>query len=179
MVRRAVLIDGPNLYTTQKALGLEIDYKNLLSFLSHGVTMASAPYYFTAVRPEGEYASVRPLLDWLSYNGYHVVQKPVKEFTDSQGVRKIKGNMHVEIVVQAMTLAQSARIDELVLFSGDGDFAPLVKALRDFGIRVIVASSLETEPVRVADELRREAARFWELNKLPAEVFRRPSTPAA
>jgi uncharacterized LabA/DUF88 family protein len=110
MVRRAVLIDGPNLYTTQKALGLEIDYKNLLSFLSHGVTMASAPYYFTAVRPEGEYASVRPLLDWLSYNGYHVVQKPVKEFTDSQGVRKIKGNMHVEIVVQAMTLAQSARV---------------------------------------------------------------------
>lgn len=179
MVRRAVLIDGPNLYATLKALELEFNYKTLLTFLSHGVTMAGAPYYFTAVRPEGEYASVRPLLDWLSYNGYHVVQKTVKEFTDSQGAKRMKGNMHVEIVVQAMVLAQSARIDELVLFTGDGDFAFLVKALRDFGVRVIVVSSLQTKPSMVADELRREAAEFWDIDDFPEKVFRQPSSAQA
>lgn len=176
MVRRAVLIDGPNLYATLKALDVELDYKKLLAFLSQGVVMASAPYYFTAVRPEGEYASVRPLLDWLSYNGYHVVQKAVKEFTDSHGARKVKGNMHVEMAVQALLLAQHARIDEVVLFTGDGEFAALVKALRDFGIRVIVASTLETEPAIVADELRREAAEFWEIDSFPKGVFRNRPT---
>lgn len=172
MVRRAVLIDGPNLYATLKALEVELDYRKLLAFLSQGVTLASAPYYFTAVRPEGEYASVRPLLDWLSYNGYHVVQKTVKEFTDSHGARKVKGNMHVEVAVQAMLLAQQGRIDELVLFTGDGEFTFLVKALRDFGVRVIVASTLATKPAIVADELRREAAEFWDIDELPDGLFR-------
>src|SRR4029450_11780166 len=87
---------------------------------------------------EQEYSSIRPLIDWLDYNGYTMVTKPTKEFIDAAGRRKIKGNMDIELAVDAMELAE--HLDHLVLFSGDGDFRSLVEALQHKGKRVGVVS---------------------------------------
>jgi uncharacterized LabA/DUF88 family protein len=121
----ALFIDGANLYATAKALGFDIDYKRLLrEFHSRGYLLRA--FYYTAVIEDQEYSSIRPLIDWLDYNGYSVVTKATKEFVDQTGRRKVKGNMDIELAVDAMELA--GRVDQVVLFSGDGDFCSLVAA---------------------------------------------------
>ena len=134
-------------------------------------------FYYTALIEDQEYSSIRPLLDWLDYNGYTVVTKPVKEFTDSTGRRKIKGNMDIELAVDAMEMAD--HIDHLVLFSGDGDFRPLVEAVQRKGVRVTVVSTISTQPPMIADELRRQADQFLDLVELQDKVGRDPAERAA
>lgn len=120
-----------------------------------------------------EYSSIRPLIDWLDYNGYKVVTKPAKEFTDALGRRKIKGNMDIELAVDAME--QSETVDHLVLFSGDGDFTKLVDALQRKGRKVSVVSTMATQPAMIADDLRRQADHFIDLMTLKAEIGRDPN----
>jgi uncharacterized LabA/DUF88 family protein len=170
--RIAVFIDGPNLYATSKALGFDIDYKRLLTeFQAHGTLVRA--FYYTAIIEDQEYSSIRPLVDWLDYNGYTVVTKPTREFIDAAGRRKVKGNMDVELAVDAMELAR--HIDEMVLFSGDGDFRSLVKAVQRHGVRVAVVSSIAVQPPLVADDLRRQADVFIELKELQQRIGRDPS----
>ena len=170
--RVALFIDGANLYATAKALGFDIDYKRLLTVFGGKGQLLRALYY-TALAEEQEYSSIRPLIDWLDYNGYTMVTKPTKEFIDAAGRRKIKGNMDIELAVDAMELAD--HLDHLVLFSGDGDFRSLVEALQHKGKRVSVVSTLATNPPMVADELRRQADQFIELANLQGEIGRDPS----
>ena len=115
-----------------------------------------------------EYSSLRPLTDWLSYNGYTVVTKAVKEFTDASGRRKVKGNMDVELAVDAMELA--GQIDQMVLFSGDGAFRSLVEAVQRRGVRVTVISTISSQPPMIADELRRQADVFTDLAELRSKL---------
>jgi uncharacterized LabA/DUF88 family protein len=131
--------------------------------------------YYTALAEEPEYSSIRPLIDWLNYNGFSMVTKPTKEFTDANGRRKIKGNMDIELAVDAMRLAAS--LDHIVIFSGDGDFRSLVAALQQKGKRVSVVSTLETQPPMVADELRRQADQFIDLADLEEQVGRTGNSP--
>jgi uncharacterized LabA/DUF88 family protein len=168
----ALLIDGANLYSTSKTLGFDIDYKRLLKEFQSRGTLLRALYY-TAVIEDQEYSSIRPLIDWLDYNGYTVVTKPTKEFVDASGRRKVKGNMDIELAVDAMELAE--HVDEIVLFSGDGDFRPLVGALQRRGVRVTVVSTISTQPPLIADELRRQADAFTDLMELKSKVGRDPS----
>jgi uncharacterized LabA/DUF88 family protein len=167
--RIALFIDGANLYATAKSLGFDIDFKRLLTLFQSKGYLGRALYY-TALAEDHEYSSIRPLIDWLGYNGFTVVTKPVKEFTDASGRRKVKGNMDIELAVQAMQLAPS--LDHIVLFSGDGDFRSLVAALQQMGRRVSVVSTLQTQPPMVADELRRQADQFIDLAELENEVAR-------
>lgn len=171
--RIALFIDGANLYATAKSLGFDIDYKRLLSLFSQKGRLIRALYY-TALAEDQEYSSIRPLIDWLDYNGYTMVTKPTKEFTDSTGRRKIKGNMDIELTVDAMRLSRS--IDHIVLFSGDGDFKSLVAALQQDGRRVSVVSTLQTQPPMVADELRRQADQFVDLADLEQFICRDPAS---
>ena len=172
--RVALFIDGANLYATAKALGFDIDYKRLLTlFRGKGILLRAL--YYTALAEEQEYSSIRPLIDWLDYNGYSMVTKPTKEFTDASGRRKIKGNMDIELAVDAMELAD--HLDHIVLFSGDGDFRTLVEALQHKGKRVSVVSTLTTQPPMVADELRRQADQFIDLSDLQKEICRENVTP--
>src|SRR3954454_16201570 len=167
----ALLIDGANLYSTSKALGFDIDYKRLLKeFQSRGDLLRAL--YYTAVIEDQEFSSIRPLIDWLDYNGYTVVTKPAKEFVDQAGRRKIKGNMDIELAVDAMELA--GNIDHMVLFSGDGDFRPLVEAVQRRGARVSVVSTTSTQPPMVADGLRRQADEFVDLVHLVNKIGRDP-----
>ena len=168
----ALFIDGANLYATAKSLGFEIDYKRLLQeFKGKGYMLRA--YYYTAIADDQEYSSIRPLIDWLDYNGYTVVTKPTKEFVDSSGRRKIKGNMDIELAVHAMEMVES--IDHFVLFSGDGDFRSMVEALQRRGKKVSVVSTLTTQPPMIADELRRQADHFIDLAGMRDKVGRDPS----
>ena len=171
--RTALFIDGANLYATAKALQFDIDYKRLLMMFRQKGHLVRALYY-TALVEDQEYSSIRPLVDWLDYNGYTMVTKPTKEFTDSMGRRKIKGNMDIELAVDAMRLAEN--LDHIVLFSGDGDFKPLVAALQQKGKRVSVVSTLQTQPPMVADDLRRQADQFIDLADLEPMICRDPSS---
>ncbi|MBM3607484.1 MAG: NYN domain-containing protein [Alphaproteobacteria bacterium] len=170
--RIALFIDGANLYATARSLGFDIDYKRLLKeFQARGRFVRA--YYYTALVEDQEYSSIRPLIDWLDYNGYAVVTKPAKEFTDSFGRRKVKGNMDIELAVDAMAIAD--RIDHIVLFSGDGDFRYLVEALQRKGVRVSVVSTITTHPPMVSDELRRQADEFIDLLHLSQKIGRDPA----
>jgi uncharacterized LabA/DUF88 family protein len=167
--RIALFIDGANLFCTAKALGFDIDYKRLLGLFRQKGQLVRALYY-TALPDDQEFSSIRPLIDWLDYNGFSMVTKPTKEFTDAAGRRKVKGNMDMELAVDAMRLSDS--LDHIVIFSGDGDFRSLVAALQEKGKRVSVVSTLETKPPMVADELRRQADQFIDLADLEDEVGR-------
>ncbi|QQN67205.1 NYN domain-containing protein [Bradyrhizobium diazoefficiens] len=172
-IKIALFIDGANLYATSKALGFDIDYRLLLSeFQSRGTLLRA--FYYTTVIEDQEYSSIRPLIDWLDYNGYTVVTKLTKEFVDATtGRRKMKGSMDVDIAVSAMELAE--HVHHIVLFSGDGNFRSLVEALQRRGVRVTVVSTLSTQPPMVADELRRQTDVFIDLAELKPKVGRDPA----
>ena len=161
--RLALFIDGANLYAAAKSLGFDIDYKLLRQEFERRGKLLRA-YYYTALLENEEYSPIRPLVDWLQYNGFALVTKSAKEYTDALGRRKIKGNMDIELAVDAMELAP--RLDHAVLFSGDGDFRPLVEGLQRQGVRVSVVSTTRSQPPMIADELRRQADNFIELDAL-------------
>ena len=153
-------------------MGFDIDYKRLLrEFQSRGYLVRA--FYYTAVIEDQEYSSIRPLIDWLDYNGYTVVTKATKEFVDQTGRRKVKGNMDIELAVDAMEIAP--HIDQMVLFSGDGDFRSLVEAVQRRGVRVVVVSTISTQPPMVADELRRQADEFVDIIALQNKIGRDPA----
>jgi uncharacterized LabA/DUF88 family protein len=170
--RIALFIDGANLYAASRTLGFDMDYKRLLTEYQSQGTLLRA-FYYTAVVEDLEYSPIRPLIDWLDYNGYTVVTKATKEFVDAFGRRKVKGSMDVELAVDAMEL--SAHIDHMVLFSGDGNFRPLVEAVQHRGVRVTVVSTVTSQPPMAADELRRQADVFIDLSELRTKVGREPS----
>jgi uncharacterized LabA/DUF88 family protein len=130
-------------------------------------------YYYTALVEDQEYSPIRPLIDWLDYNGYTMVTKPTKEFTDAMGRRKIKGNMDIELAIDVLEMAE--HLDHVILFSGDGDFRRLVEAVQRRGLRVSVVSTIKSSPPMVADELRRQADDFIELSELAPLIARNPS----
>ena len=168
--KMALFIDGSNLYAAARGLGFDIDYKRLLDLFAQKGQLIRA-FYYTALVEDQEYSPIRPLVDWLDYNGYTMVTKPTKEFTDAAGRRKIKGNMDIELAIDVMEMAQ--HLDHVVLFSGDGDFRRLVDAVQRKGVRVTVVSTVRSQPPMVADELRRQADSFVELADLEKEIARK------
>jgi uncharacterized LabA/DUF88 family protein len=165
----ALFIDGANLDSTAKALGFDIDYKRLLSEFQRRGSLVRA-FYYTTVITEQEFSSIRPLVDWLDYNGFTVVTKPAKEFEDGEGRRKFKRNMSVELAIDAMELAP--HVDRIVLFSGEGDFSSLVKALQRRGVHVTVVSTNASQPSMISDDLRRQADVFTDLVELQSKISR-------
>lgn len=171
--RIGLFIDGSNLYAAARALGFDIDYKKLLKHFAANGHLIRA-FYYTALLEDHEYSPIRPLVDWLDYNGYTMVTKPTKEFTDASGRRKIKGNMDIELAIDVMEMAE--HLDHIVIFSGDGDFRKLVDAVQHKGNRVTVVSTVRSNPPMVADELRRQADHFIELKDLESSIARAASS---
>ena len=169
--RIALFIDGANLYSATRALGFSIDFRRLLEYFGAQGRLVRA-YYYTALFEDVDYSPLRPLVDWLDYNGYALVTKRAKEFTDAYGNRRVKGDMDVEIAIDAMEMAR--KLDRIVLFSGDGDFRRLVEAVQRKGVRVSVVSTLRSDPPTLADELRRQADEFIELADLAPQIARPP-----
>src|ERR1700733_2826064 len=167
--RCSMFIDGANLYAAARGLGFDIDYKRLLEVFAGRGRLIRA-FYYTALIENEEYSPIRPLVDWLEYNGYAMVTKPTKEFTDAFGRRKIKGNMDIELAIDVMEMAE--HVDHIIIFSGDGDFRRLVEAIQRKGVRVSVVSTIRPSPPMVADELRRQADNFIELQDLMSHIAR-------
>jgi len=169
--RIALFIDGANLYSSSKSLGFDIDYKKLLDeFRKRGVLVRA--YYYTAIIEDQDYSPIRPLVDWLDYNGFSLVTKTAREYTDAQGRRRWRGDMDIEIAVDMMEMAP--HVDHVVLFSGDGDFRRLVQAVQQKGVRVTVVSTMKSQPPMASDDLRRQADAFVELADL-ANIIGRPA----
>jgi uncharacterized LabA/DUF88 family protein len=173
--RIALFIDGANLYSAVKGLGFDIDFRRLREEFGARGRLIRA-FYYTAIMEDQEYSPVRPLVDWLDYNGFSVVTKPAREFTDSAGRRRIKGNMDIELAIDMLDMA--GHMDHAVLFSGDGDFRSLVDAVQRRGVRVTVVSTLRSQPPMVSDDLRRQADQFIDLTELQPFIARQaPSRP--
>lgn len=169
--RVALFIDGANLYSAAKTVGVEIDYRKLLEeFRKRGRLIRA--YYYTALVENDDYSPIRPLVDWLQYNGFNVITKSAREFTDRDGRRRVKGDMDVEITVDMMNLAN--HLDHIVLFSGDGDLTRVVQAVKDKGVRVSVVSTVKTQPAMISDDLRRAADTFIDLTDLAKLIGRPP-----
>ena len=169
--RIGLFIDGANLYAAARSLGFDIDYKRLREEFAGKARLIRALYY-TALIEDQEYSPIRPLVDWLDYNGYTLITKPTKEFTDSMGRRKVKGDMDIEIAVDMMELADV--LDHAVLFSGDGDFRRVIEAIQRKGVLVTVVSTIRSQPPMIADELRRQADNFIELQDIEPLIAREP-----
>ena len=168
----AVFIDGANLYASVKTLGFDIDYGKLLNFFRKRGRLVRA-YYYTAIFEENtdeRFSPLRPLVDWLDYNGYSVITKPTKEYTDMHGRRKIKGNMDMELAIDMMRIAPS--VDHILLLSGDGDFRRLVQVVQQLGVRVSLISTLKTTPPMVSDDLRRQVDEYYDLSDLREYITR-------
>ena len=161
--RLAVLIDGANLYAASRLLGFEVDFKLLRQEFSRRGKLVRIGYY-NSVTEGDDFTPLRPLLDWLDYNGFRVVTRPTREVVEASGRRRVKGNLEVHIAVDAMEIAD--RVDHMVLFAGDGDFRTLIAALQRRGVRVTVISTIRTQPALVSDDLRRQADAFVELAEL-------------
>lgn len=172
----AMFIDGANLYAAARALDFDIDYRKLLAWIGGKGRLVRA-FYYTALIEDQDYSPIRPLVDWLDYNGYTMVTKQAREFTDSQGRRKIKGNMDIELAIDVMEMAEN--VDHIILFSGDGDFRRLVEAVQRKGVRVTVFSTVRTSPPMIADELRRQADVFVDLEDVMDDIGREGPRPAA
>ena len=167
--RIALFIDRANLYAAARSLGFDIDYKRLLDRFREKGNLVRA-YYYTVLIEDQEYSPIRPLVDWLDYNGFTLVTKPAKEYTDPNGRRRIRNSTDVELTVDMLALA--GRIDHAVLFSGDGGFRRLVEAVQQSGVRVTVVSTMRSSPPMAADELRRQADHFLDLKDIIPEVER-------
>lgn len=172
--RVGVFVDGANLYHTSRALGFEIDFAAMLDYFRGGTYLVRA-FYYTALIETEDYSPLRPLTDWLAYNGWQVVTKPAKQQADPAGRLRVKGNMDVELAVDMLELAP--QLDHVVLFSGDGDFRRLVEAVQRMGVRVTVVSSTRAQPPMIADELRRQADAFLDLADIAPEITRRQVDP--
>ena len=147
-----------------------MDYKNLLAYFRERSYLVRA-YYYTALLETEEYSPLRPLVDWLDYNGYTVVTKPAKEFTDATGRRRVKGSVDIEMAVDVLDL--TPHLDHAVIFSGDSDLRRLVESVQRRGVRVTVISTIRTQPAMIADDLRRQADAFLDLADLAEHVTRR------
>ena len=174
--RTALFIDGANLYASAKALNTDLDFRKLVEMYRTKGDLVRALYYTAVVEGE-EFSPIKPLVDWLDYNGFSVVTKPVKRFTDAQGHSRVKGNMDMEIAVDMLELAP--RLDHAVLFSGDGDFRRVVQAVQAKGVKVTVVSTVKTQPPQIADELRRQADAFIDLADIADQVGKPKTSPSA
>ena len=172
--RTALFIDGANLYSASRNLGFDVDYRNMLEFFRAKTNIIRA-YYYSAVLETEEYSPLKPLTDWLAYNGYNLVTKAAREFTDGTGRRRVKGNMDVELAIDMMEMAP--KLDHAVLFSGDSDFRRLVEAVQRQGVRVSVVSTVRSSPPMIGDELRRQADHFLELAEIAPGFTRRQVEP--
>ena len=169
--RLAIFIDGSNLYSAARALQHDMDFRRMLDWFRSRSVLTRA-YYYTAIVEGEEFSPVKPLVDWLDYNGFRLVTKPAREYTDAQGRKRWRGDMDVEIAVDMMEMASHA--DHLVLFSGDGDFRVLVEAVQRRGARVTVVSTVKSQPPMASDDLRRQADNFVDLADL-ADMIGRPA----
>jgi len=174
--RTALFIDGANLYKSARSLGFDMDYKSLLA-KSRDYGRLVRAYYYTSMQEDRDqdYSPLRPLVDWLDYNGYTMVTKLAREFTDQQGRKRFKGSIDIELAVDMVNLAE--KLDHIVLFTGNGDFRHAIHTVQTRGVRVTVISTAKSQPPMASDELRRQADTFIDLADIQKLIGRAGGQP--
>ena len=170
--RLALFIDGSNLYAATKALGFDIDYKLLRSEFMRRGKMVRA-FYYTALIENEEYSPIRPLVDWLDYNGFTMVTKTAREFVSQDGRKRYRGATDIELAVDMVLMAP--KLDCIVLFTGNGDFKHAVERAQEQGCRVVCVSTMKSQPPLASDEIRRQADQFVDLTELEDVIARKPN----
>lgn len=156
--RVAIFIDGVEFDETLRCIDGAVDYRKLLgAFQEHGRLLRA---YYYAPTDEQALISMRPLLDWLTYNGYQVRVKGDGEHSERRS-RQRSRSMSIELAVDVLELAP--HLDTIVLITGDDAFKPLVAAVQARGITVSVVSTLKSKPAMVGNALRRQADEFIEI----------------
>ena len=141
----AVFVDVANIFYAAKAAGVDIDYVTLLKSAVSGRDFVRA-YAYTGLDPENE--NQRNFHSFLSRHGYKVVSKDIRKYGDG----KVKANLDIELVVDMMKTARN--LDVAIVVSGDGDFAPAIRAVQEMGVRVEVISfrgNTSSDLIDVAD----------------------------
>lgn len=169
MRRISVLVDGSNVHATLRELDFAIDWGKILG--GFAPEELHSAHYFTAMLPIDVPNSLKPLVDYLAHNGWHVITKAADTHY-KLGVAKVKGNMDVELACTAMELGK--KVTDVILFTGDGDFVFLVEKLQAMGVEVTVVSTCKTQPSMCSGKLRRAANRFIDLFDIQDEVSRNP-----
>lgn len=172
MFKVVALIDGLSLHRSARSLGFVCDFKKLKEWLGKvcvpGANLVRVHYY-TPLEDSDQHSDLRPLVDWLDYNGFSVFEKYF--------VRRENGTIpFVSILPELYTDAlmyTHTSISHFVLFVGDSDYAPLINALKSRGASVIVVSSLKDSNAPVADVLRRSSDSFVDLLDI-ANLISRP-----
>ena len=164
----AVLIDGAYLYALSRNLDFDIDYNRLLKWIGMRGQLLRASYY-TVIQEDQEYSPIRPLVDWLDYNGFKVITKTSKE-DNTLHIRKKRPDIHVELSVDAMAIAKD--VDHILLCAGDSDFTHLVKVLQTQGVRTSLFGTIQTSGQITSDELRRHADYFIEMKDIISDICR-------
>ena len=142
----AIFVDVANLYYSARGQDVDVDYVALLKAATKGRDLVRA-YAYSGLDPENE--NQRKFIDFLNKNGYKVVHKDIRKFGDG----RVKANLDIELVVDLFRVKD--RMDIAVIVSGDGDFAPAIRALQDVGIRCEVISfrpNTSSDLIAVADE---------------------------
>ena len=170
--KTAIFIDGANLYAAARSLGFDIDYRLLLEEFSKRGQLLRA-FYYTILVEDQDYSPIRPLVDWLDYNGFKMVTKTLREYPDQNGRRKFRGSMDIELAIDMLDMAP--HVDHVILFSGDGDFRRLIETVQRKGVRTSVVSTVKTSPPMASDDLRRQADNFIELASLIDIIGRKNS----
>lgn len=170
--KTAIFIDGANLYKTARNLGFDIDYKRLLQKAREECRLVRSSYY-TAIQEDKDqdYSPLRPLIDWLDYNGFHMVTKTAREYLDATGKKRFRGTVDVELAVDLVEAA--AYLDCIVLFTGNGDFRHAIEKAQAKGCRVVCVSTMKTQPPMASDDIRRQADLFVDLTDLEGGIARK------
>ena len=127
----AVFVDVANIFYAAKAAGVDIDYVLLLKAAAAGRDLVRA-YAYTGLDPDNE--NQRNFHSFLARHDFRVVSKDIRKYGDG----KVKANLDIELVVDMMKTARN--LDVAVVVSGDGDFAPAIRAVQEMGVRVEVIS---------------------------------------
>ena len=127
----AVFVDVANIFYAAKAAGVDIDYVTLLKSATAGRDLVRA-YAYTGLDPDNE--NQRNFHDFLRRSNYKVVSKDIRKYGDG----KVKANLDIELVVDMMKTARN--LDIAIVVSGDGDFAPAIRAVQEMGVRCEVIS---------------------------------------
>jgi uncharacterized LabA/DUF88 family protein len=171
--RIGLFIDGADLYSIRRLIGLDIDYLKFLDFFRARGRLVRA-YYYTTVIYEPQYARLRSQFEWMSYNGFYMVTKPAQETTDDFGRRHLRNRMDVELATDMMEMAPY--LDHIMLVSGAGELRPAVAAVQRRGVHVTLISALNARPPLLDPELHRQADTVEDLRSMAPAIARDPQS---
>lgn len=165
--RIGLFVDGTNMFYLAAALHCRIDYVKFLNYFKTRHTFVAYAGYYTAIeeKANGD-RPIQPLVDFLSANGYSLVTKMTRSYTQPDGSTKLTGNVDVDLACDMLEIAPF--LDRAILVSGDGDFARLVTSVQRKGVPVTVVSSKRMR--MLSEDLRKAASTVIDLADIQEEV---------